>query len=60
MIPIDVENRIARYYFHNFLPYEVMGELESLLLPYYLEDEEPSDDEMVQKAIKFIEKRLED
>lgn len=60
MISIEVENRIARYYFHRFLPNRVMKELESLLLPYYLEDEEPSADEMVQKAIKLIEERLED
>ena len=37
-----------------------MDELESLLLPYYLEDKEASADEMVQKAIKLIEERLED
>lgn len=59
MIPIEVENRIARYCFHYILPSEVMEEVESLLLPYYLEDEEPSADEMVQKAIKLIKERLE-
>lgn len=60
MIPIEVENRIARYYFHFSIPSEVMEELEALLLPYYLGDEEPSADEMVKKAIKLIKERLED
>ena len=40
MIPEEVENRIARYYFHNYLPTKIGEELESLLLHYYLMDEE--------------------
>ena len=36
MIPIDVGNRIASYYFHNFFPTQIMEDLEGILIPYYL------------------------
>ncbi|UUX35233.1 hypothetical protein [Fundicoccus culcitae] len=58
MISEEVENRIARYYFHRYLPTSIMEELESLLLPYFLEKDEPSADEMVRLAISYIEKEL--
>lgn len=35
-----------------------MEELESLLLPHFLEDEEPSADEMVMTAVKYIDEAL--
>lgn len=54
MIPEEVENRIARYYFHNYLPTKIGEELESLLLHYYLMDEEPDTEETVSMAIQFI------
>jgi hypothetical protein len=31
MIPIEVENRIATYFFHHFLPEEVMEQIVELL-----------------------------
>ncbi len=33
MIPEEVENRIAKYFFHNYLPNEVMYEIVDKLLP---------------------------
>lgn len=35
MISEEVENRIARYYFHNYIPTKIGEELESLLLPFF-------------------------
>ncbi|WP_413378290.1 hypothetical protein [Alkalihalobacillus sp. 1P02AB] len=41
MIPIEVENRIAKYFFHYYLPQEVMAKVESRLLQICVfEDEE--------------------
>lgn len=60
MISEEVENRIARYYFHNYIPTKIGEELESLLLPYFLEDDEPNPDEMVRLAINFINDALLD
>lgn len=59
MNPIEVENRIALYYFHHFLPRPIMEELEALLVSFYLEDVEPSADEVIRQAISFIDKALE-
>lgn len=62
MIPIEVENRIAKFFFHHFLPEEVMEQLIELLLPQCLEasDEEDLDkDELVRQAVLMIEARLE-
>lgn len=62
MIPIEVENRIAKYFFHRFLPDEVMEQIVELLLPLCLEaDEEESldeDDLVFRKALKIIDDRL--
>lgn len=60
MISDEVENRIAHYYFHNYIPTKIGEELESLLLPYFLEDDEPNPDEMVRMAINFINDALLD
>ena len=54
MISEEVENRIARYYFHNYIPTKIGEELESLLLPYFLEDDEPNPDEMVRMVFMAI------
>ena len=35
MISQEIEDRIARYYFHRYLPDHIMEELESLLLPHF-------------------------
>ncbi|USK41699.1 hypothetical protein LIS77_26385 (plasmid) [Cytobacillus firmus] len=62
MIPIEVVNRIAKYFFHHFLPEEVMEQLISLLLPLCLKADEEVDldqDELVRQAILMIEARLE-
>ncbi len=59
MIPSEVEDRIAHYYFQRYLPEKVMIELEEKLLSFYLEDEEPSTDEMVKLALTIIDHALE-
>jgi len=59
MIPSEVEDRIAHYYFQRYLPEKVMMEIEETLLSFYLEDEEPSADEMVKLALTIIDKALE-
>ena len=62
MIPTEVENRIARYLFHRYLPDEVMIEIEDRLLPacIWIDDEEIDHDELVRCAIEIIDKHLED
>ncbi len=32
MIPTEVEDRLARYFFHRYLPDEIMMEIENLLV----------------------------
>ena len=61
MIPIEVETRIALVNFRRYLPEDVDLNLSSLLLPYYLDDEEqPSADEMVNLATKFLEQAMKE
>lgn len=60
MISSEVEDRIAHYYFQRYFPDEMMEELEELLLPFYLNDEEPSVEDMVKLAIKYIDDALEE
>jgi len=43
MITEAVENRIARYFFHNYLPDEIMYELVDLLIPQCLNVEDGKD-----------------
>lgn len=62
MIPIEVENRIAAYFFHRFLPDEVMEQIIELLLPLCLEADEEEDldqDDLVRQAVTIIEAWLE-
>ena len=68
MIPEDVENRIAKFYFHNYLPWDIMEELEMLLLSFYLSDENTQEveiieeeiaDEVVKIGIEFLMEELE-
>lgn len=55
MIPNEVLQRIATHYFYRHLPEETFIELEELLIPHYIdEDNEPLEDEMVELAIKFL------
>ena len=60
MIPSEVEDIIARYYFQRYLPDKIMMELEEKLLPFYLEDEEPVAEDMVKLALTIIDNALED
>lgn len=62
MIPSEVENRIAGYFFHMYLPDEVMMEVEDRLLStcIWIEDEDIDYDELVRWAIDIIDKHLED
>ena len=62
MIPEEVENRIARYFFQNYLPDEIMYELLDLLIPQCLnvEDEEDLDiDELVMESVLILLDRLD-
>lgn len=62
MIPIEVENRIAKYFFHHFLPEEVMDQIIELVLPLCLEVDEDEDldvDDLVRQAVLIIETELE-
>ena len=62
MISSEVEDRIARYFFHRYLPEDVRLEIVGKLLPFYLTDDdedEPSADEMVKLAIDIIDSQLE-
>ena len=62
MIPEEVENRIAKYFFHTYLPDEVMMEIVDKLLPACLEEEEEEDldfDELVYLATEVIDEQLD-
>lgn len=62
MIPEEVENRIAKYFLHNYLPEEVMMEIENRLLSICLcmEEEELDLDGLVNLAIGILRDRLGD
>lgn len=62
MIPIEVENRVAKYFFHRFLPEEVMMKIVDRLLTACVLDEEEdlNFDELVRWAIEIIDEELED
>jgi hypothetical protein len=61
MIPSEVENRIARYFMHMYLPDEVGWQLKK---DYYLlhwnEEENLDQDELVRWAIEIIDKQIGD
>ena len=62
MISSEVEDRIARYFFHRYLPEDVRLEIVGTLLPFYLiddDEDEPPADEMVKLAIDIIDSQLE-
>jgi len=50
MIPSEVENRIAKYFFHMYLPDDVLTKVEDRLLPscITIEDEAIDHDELVR------------
>ncbi|MBG9541405.1 hypothetical protein ABE29_21650 [Cytobacillus firmus] len=62
MIPTEVENRVAKYFFHRYLPEEVMMKIEDRLLTTCIWDEEGDldFDELVRWAIEIIDEQLED
>lgn len=63
MIPIEVENRIANYFFHRYLPEEVMIAIVDSLLPtcaLTMKEEDLDCDKLVRCAIEIIEHQLED
>lgn len=62
MIPSEVENRIAKYFFHMYLPEEVMIKVEDKLLDtcIWVEDEKLNHDELVNSAIDIIDDQLKD
>lgn len=62
MIPLEVENRIARYFLHMYLPDEVRIAVEERLLPSCIwnEEEDLDQDELVRWAIEMIDEQLGD
>lgn len=63
MIPIEVENRIAKYFLHRYLPEEVMIAIVDRLLPtcaFSMDEEDLDCDELVLWAIDIIDHQLED
>jgi hypothetical protein len=62
MISSEVENRIARYFLHKYLPDEVRMTEEERLLPSFIlnEEEDLDQDELVLWAIEIIDKQLGD
>lgn len=61
MIPEEVENRIAKYFFHNYLPDEVMWEVEARLLAECIrkDKEELDHDQLVNWALEIVGKQLD-
>ncbi|MGP9043894.1 hypothetical protein [Cytobacillus kochii] len=62
MIPLEVENRIARDFLHMYLPDEVQKALEEKLLPSCIwnDEEDIDEEELVRWAIEIIDKELRD
>lgn len=61
MIPEEVELRIARYFFHMYLPDDIMKNVEAKLLPpcIWMDEEELDHDELVHWALEIIDKHLD-
>lgn len=62
MIPVEVENRIAKYFFHNYLPEEIMDIIIDLLIPQCLNVEDTEDidhDKLVMDALLILLDRLD-
>jgi len=62
MIPTEVENRIAKYFFHRYLPEEVMMKIVDKLLAtcVWNEEEDLDIDELVSWAVEIIDQQLKD
>jgi hypothetical protein len=61
MIPEEVELRIARYFFHMYLPNDIMKNVEDRLLPscIWTDTGELDHDELVRCALEIIDKQLD-
>ncbi|ADC52050.1 hypothetical protein BpOF4_20254 (plasmid) [Alkalihalophilus pseudofirmus OF4] len=61
MIPEEVELRIARYFFHMYLPDDVMRKVEAKLLPTctWKDEEDLNHEELVRWALEIIDKQLD-
>lgn len=61
MIPIEIENRIAKYFFHMYLPEEIRIEVEYHLLEIcdHFDENELNHDELVLLAIRVIDDLLD-
>jgi len=61
MIPLKVENRIASYFFHRYLPEEVMIKIVDRLLTHsvWSEEEDLDFDELASWAIEILDQQLE-
>ncbi|MFD1708339.1 hypothetical protein ACFSCZ_16620 [Siminovitchia sediminis] len=61
MIPIEVENRIAKYFFHTYLPDDVMSKIEDKLLSTckWVKEEDLDYDELARMAIEIMDRQLE-
>jgi len=61
MIPEEVENRIARYFFHMYLPEEVKQKVEEKLLSscIWTDEGELDHDELVRWALEIIDNQLD-
>lgn len=57
MIPIEIENRIAKYFFHMYLPAEIGIKVEYCLLKIcdHLDEEALNHDELILLAIRIID-----
>lgn len=62
MIPREVENRVAKYFFHRYLPEEVMIKIVDSLLTacVWYEEDDLDFDELVRWAIEIIDEQLEE
>lgn len=60
MIPEEVENRVAKYFFHNFMPEDVLTNLEEYLLCHCrdVEEEDIDIDLLVYEAVGIIRDTL--
>ncbi|WP_096438296.1 hypothetical protein [Alteribacter populi] len=62
MIPVEVERRIAVYFFHSYLPEEVMITFVDSLIPacVLVEEDSIDHDELVRLAIEIIDQHFEE
>lgn len=61
MIPEEVEIRLAMYFFHMYLPDDIMRKVEDKLLPTCIWNDEDDLDhnELVRLALEIIDRELD-